>query len=80
MATFFAIDELNIEGFAIRMNNLLKNHTKIQLFANNYNLFVIIYNQFKMSSAVNYFQLDNQQNLDKFTPQKLLHVTWNHIT
>jgi len=37
---------------------LLKNQTKIQLFEYNYNLFVIIYNEFKVSlTVVDYQQI-----------------------
>jgi len=52
MATFFAMDELKIEDFAIIVYNFFKNNTKIQLFAINYNLFAVIYNQFKVSLTV----------------------------
>ena len=48
MATFFPMEDCTIE-FAIRCIWIIKkNQSKIQLIANNYNPFILIYNDFKM--------------------------------
>jgi len=49
MATFFAMDDFSNEDFAISfgVNYLLKS-TKIRQIGMNYNLFAIIYNDFKV--------------------------------
>ena len=52
MATFLAIEDFNKVDSAIIAYVLFKNHTKIQLFGINYNLFVIIYNEFKVSLTI----------------------------
>ena len=59
MATFLAMDELKTEDFAIRCIIYLKNQTKIQQFGINYNLFEVIYNEFKMTLTVVDFQMLN---------------------
>ena len=49
IATFFATDDFKIADCAINSCLwFLKNQTKIQLFEMNYNLFALIYNNFKI--------------------------------
>ena len=52
------MDDFKSADFAIMLCIIVeKIHTKIRLFAYNYNLFAVIYNEFKVSLTVVDFQL-----------------------